>query len=137
MPSHGWTCHAGAVSGTHSIDADRTDWLKADMRCLMCGRVLGQLVSPLRPVQAATTAGDAARQFTTFRPADSSAPPVRLSGGEQFRRGTCGGSIIVDQQERFSIYAEVDEVEAVRERPRRGRPPKPWRVRNAEDDLIS
>ena len=125
------------MSGTHSIDADRTDWLKADMRCLMCGRVLGQLVSPLPPVRAAIAAAEHARQFTTFRPPDSSAPPVRLSAEEQFRCTTCGGSIIVDQQERFSIYADVDDVQAVRERPRRGLPRKPWRVRDAEDDLIS
>lgn len=126
MTLRGCVCHAVGMSVSHGIDAGRTDWLKADMRCLMCGRMLGQLVSPLRSANAATSTSEPALQFTTFRPADSSAPPVRLIGGEQFRCTTCGGSVILDQQERFSIYAEVEEVEDVDERPRRGRPPKAW-----------
>ena len=104
-----------------STAAGRTEWLKADLRCLMCGRTVGYLVRPLRPVEAESSGADQPLQFTTFRPPITSAPPVRLIGGEQFRCATCGGSVITDQQETFSTYAEVDE--EVEERPRRGRPP--------------
>jgi len=50
---------------------------------------------------------------------------MRLIAEEQFRCATCGGSVIMDQQESFSTYAGVDD--EVEERPRRGRPPSKWR----------
>jgi DNA-directed RNA polymerase subunit N (RpoN/RPB10) len=106
--------------------AGRKDWVQADLRCLMCGRVVGRLVGPLPP-------GDAERhslagrppQFAAFRPADKGCPAVRLIGGEQFRCNTCGGGVLMDELETFSTYPEVDE--ELEERPKRGRPPKPWR----------
>jgi hypothetical protein len=63
--------------------------------------------------------------FSAFRPADTSAPAVRLLGGEHFRCTTCGGAVIMDELETFSTYADIDDESE--ERPRRGRPPKPWR----------
>lgn len=109
------------------VMAGRKDWVQADLRCLMCGRVIGRLVGPL-------PAGDPAKrslagrlvQFAAFRPADSRVPAVRLVGGEQFRCTTCGGGVIMDELETFSTYADVGD-EELEERPRRGRPPKPWR----------
>ena len=105
----------------------RKDWIQADLRCLMCGRVVGRLVGAL-------PTGDAARramagkppQFAAFRPADASLPAVRLAGREHFRCTTCGGGVIMDELETFSTYADVDD-DPEEERPRRGRPPKPWR----------
>jgi hypothetical protein len=48
-----------------------------------------------------------------------------LVGREQFRCTTCGGGVIMDELETFSTYEDViDELDT---RPRRGRPPKPWR----------
>jgi len=106
--------------------AGRKDWVQADLRCLMCGRIIGRLVGPL-------PAGEPIKRppvgrlpyFAAFRPADSRTPAVRLSGSEQFRCTTCGGAVLVDELETFSTYADVDE--DLEERPRRGRPPKPWR----------
>jgi DNA-directed RNA polymerase subunit N (RpoN/RPB10) len=111
--------------------AGRKDWVQADLRCLMCGRIIGRLVGPLPP-------GDLSQrsmvgrppQFAAFRPADSRVPAVRLCGGEQFRCTTCGGAVIMDELETFSTYADVDE--ELEERPRRGRPPKPWRRTTTE-----
>jgi hypothetical protein len=108
------------------VMAGRKDWVQADLRCLMCGRVTGRLVGPLPP-------GDAARrslvgpppQFAAFRPADTSVPAVRIVGGEHFRCTTCGGGVIMDELETFSTYEDIDD--ELDERPRRGRPPKPWR----------
>jgi DNA-directed RNA polymerase subunit N (RpoN/RPB10) len=106
--------------------AGRKDWVQADLRCLMCGRVIGRLVGPLPAgnPDKRTLAGRPP-QFAAFRPADSSVPATRLVGGEQFRCTTCGGAVIMDELETFSTYADVDEERE--EHPRRGRPPKPWR----------
>ena len=106
--------------------AGRRDWVQADLRCLMCGRIIGRLVGPL-------LAGDPTRrtlagrvpQFSAFRPADAGVPAIRLVGGEQFRCTTCGGAVIMDELETFSTYADIDEERE--DRPRRGRPPNPWR----------
>jgi DNA-directed RNA polymerase subunit N (RpoN/RPB10) len=103
----------------------RKDWVQADLRCLMCGRVVGRLVGPL-PTDADRRALTARPpQFAAFRPANTSVPAVRLVGGEQFRCTTCGGGVIMDELETFSTYDDIDD--ELDERPRRGRPPKPWR----------
>jgi hypothetical protein len=99
----------------------RKDWVQADLRCLMCGRVQGRLVGPLT---TAPVRGGVPR-FAAYRPVDTSIPAVRLVGGEQFRCGTCGGGVIMDETETFSTYEDV--VDDLEPRPRRGRPPKPWR----------
>ena len=103
----------------------RKDWVQADLRCLMCGRMTGHLVGRLPPVTPASVASGKQLRFAVFRPADSAAPTLHLIGGEQFRCTTCGGSVIMDQVEAFSTYVEV--VEEVEERTSRGRPAKPWR----------
>jgi DNA-directed RNA polymerase subunit N (RpoN/RPB10) len=117
----------------------RRDWIQADLRCLMCGRVIGRLVGPAPATEAErlATRGRPPR-FAAYRPADSSLPAIRLQGGESFRCTTCGGGVMMDELESFSTYADVEDDEEVT-RPRRGRPPKPWR-RTAEtptwlDDL--
>ena len=106
--------------------AGRKDWVQADLRCLMCGRVVGRLVGPL-PAGEPAQRSLAGRlpQFAAFRPADAREPAVRLEGGEQFRCTTCGGAVLMDELETFSTYPDVDE--DTDQRPRRGRPPKPWR----------
>ena len=107
----------------------RKDWVQADLRCLMCGRVAGHLIGPLPAdgnVQATNMPAGHPPRFAVFRPADAAAPAVRLFGGERFRCTTCGGALMMDEPERFSTYEDVgDELE---QRPRRGRPPKPWRA---------
>jgi DNA-directed RNA polymerase subunit N (RpoN/RPB10) len=107
--------------------AGRKDWVQADLRCLMCGRVIGRLVGPAHASRQMAARG-AGRwpQFAAFRPADASIPAVRLIGDERFRCTTCGGVVIIDELERFSTYADIDD-DALENRPRRGRPPKPWR----------
>ena len=103
----------------------RKDWVQADLRCLMCGRVIGRLVGPL-PTEADRRAlAGRPPQFAAFRPANTNVPAVRLVGGEHFRCTTCGGGVIMDELETFSTYEDIDD--DLDERPRRGRPPKPWR----------
>jgi DNA-directed RNA polymerase subunit N (RpoN/RPB10) len=107
--------------------AGRKDWVQADLRCLMCGRVIGRLVGPV-PAGKPNVGVAAGRWplFAAFRPADESVPAVRLVGDERFRCTTCGGGVIMDELERFSTYADIDD-DDLEDRPRRGRPPKPWR----------
>jgi hypothetical protein len=107
--------------------AGRKDWVQADLRCMLCGRVVGRLIGPLPANDAARRAQAGIRpQFAAFRPADMNVPAVRLKGGEHFRCTTCGGAVIMDELEFFSTYDDIDDEEVV-DRPRRGRPPKPWR----------
>ena len=53
--------------------AGRKDWVQADLRCLMCGRVIGRLVGPL-PTGDPEKRSLAGRspQFAAFRPNDRS-----------------------------------------------------------------
>lgn len=110
----------------HMAMAGRKDWVQADLRCLMCGRIIGRLVGPLPPgdPDRRTLAGRLLH-FAAFRPADTREPAVRLVGGEHFRCTTCGGAVIMDELETFSTYSDIDDDHE--DRPRRGRPPKPWR----------
>ena len=108
----------------------RKDWIQADLRCMMCGRVPGRLVGPLPSGDAPSTGGSGVLttrppQFAAFRPSDASVPAVRLVGSERFRCTACGGTLMMEELERFSTYEAVDD--ELDERPRRGRPPKPWR----------
>jgi DNA-directed RNA polymerase subunit N (RpoN/RPB10) len=108
------------------VMAGRKDWVQADLRCLMCGRIIGRLVGPMAqedPLKRSAVGRP--HQFAAFRPADTREAAVRLTGGEQFRCTTCGGAVLMDDVETFSTYADIDEEQE--DRPRRGRPPKPWR----------
>ena len=106
--------------------AGRKDWVQADLRCLLCGRIIGRLVGPLPPGDPANRSlAGRPPHFAAFRPADTRTTAVRLSGGEQFHCTTCGGAFIMDEVETFSTYTDIDD--ELDQRPRRGRPPKPWR----------
>jgi hypothetical protein len=92
----------------------------------MCGRVVGRLVGPLPGgADAGRSVVGRPPRFAVFRPNDTSVPAVRLVGGEQFRCTTCGGGVIMDELETFSTYEDIEDDTTAR--PRRGRPPKPWR----------
>lgn len=118
---------AGEPTATDITPRDRHDWAQADLRCLLCGRILGTLVGPL-PEDARGTRPTAwsVRHFAIFQSADVDTSPVRLNGREQFRCSSCGGGGVLDSVEVLTTYDSV-EIDDVEERPRRGRPPKPWR----------
>ncbi len=105
----------------------RRHWVQADVRCLLCGRFLGQLlgVLPASGEAVRTTAGRV-KHFSAFQPADPGAPIQRVGADPFFRCSACGGRGIFEEVETFSVYDDdaEDEQEG---RPRRGRRPKPWR----------
>jgi hypothetical protein len=130
--------HTKSLERTHTMTmSGRKDWIQADLRCLMCGRVPGRLVGPLPTGDAALKALTSAdvHHFAAFRPADTSEPAMRLVGGERFRCNACGGILMMDELERFSTYDDVDE--ELEQRPRRGRPPKPWRHTGGAPEWLS
>lgn len=112
----------------------RKTWLQADLRCMLCGRVLGSLIgqeaaTPALSSASGTIAARARHPFSLFRPTDSGIPIIRLRGNETFRCGSCRGAAIADETVTFYTYDDTFDDEAVTDRPRRGRPPKPWRPR--------
>jgi hypothetical protein len=104
----------------------RRDWVQADVRCLLCGRVLGRLVGPLPAGR--TRIGTVGRDvpFAAFCSYERGVPARRLASPRQLRCSTCGGGVLVDDVEIFSTYDDPAP-EPRLGRPRRGRPPKPWR----------
>ena len=102
-------------------------WAQADLRCMLCGRTVGRLVGPMGSGDGRATSTYPG-QFQAFRPSDSRLPPVRLVGNERFRCDSCGGYAITEEMETFTTYDEVLDDEEEERRPRRGRPPKRFRV---------
>jgi hypothetical protein len=86
----------------------RQDRVEADLRCLMCGRLIG------------TAFGDVWREgertprspthLTLFRWAQPEAATVRFTGREQFRCVDCGGFGVMEEIQ-VSVAAEVIPVE--------------------------
>ena len=93
----------------------------------MCGRVVGRLVGPAPTPSERTLRRGYPPRFAAFRPIDPTQPATRLNGDEQFRCHACGGGVMMDEIETFSTYLDVDDETDAEERPKRGRPPKPWR----------
>ncbi|MDQ6672602.1 MAG: hypothetical protein M3069_17990 [Chloroflexota bacterium] len=97
----------------------RERWMQADLRCMMCGRVIGSLTGPLPDDNTpGRQPANGALQFSMFRPAEANRSAVRLVGGEQFRCSTCGGGVVMDELEKFSTYANVDDEPDARPSPR-------------------
>lgn len=102
----------------------RKDWALADLRCMLCGRVLGRLVGLVQAERATRPPVNLAGRFQLFRPSDPRLPTVRLMGKEQFRCTECGGRALTEDVETFSTFDGMFEDEQPK---RRGRPPKRFR----------
>ena len=75
----------------------RQDRIEADVECLMCGRLLGELFGLWwRDTSGRRTARSLAH-LTTFRAAYPGAPSVPLNGRVRFRCPECGGSGIIGE----------------------------------------
>ena len=97
-------CHASTPPGTNR---KRRDWVRGDIRCLMCGRLLGRLlgISHLRE-NGDRTAGQPAA-FIAYRPLDPVDRIVPYNPNLRFRCNACGGAGALDDIEVFSTYDEL------------------------------
>jgi hypothetical protein len=88
----------------------------AEVLCMLCGRRCG------------TAKRDAQNAPLLFRRQDG-ADWEAVRGVSRMRCPSCGGSLFLDEfEERREFTAAAFEEEVDPERPRRGRPPRPFRI---------
>jgi hypothetical protein len=79
----------------------RREWLKVDLRCLLCHRLAGCLVRPTQD------AAEGELRLPTgqwaFRSADRSLPIRLVSGAGRIRCADCGGSVMTEDVESFRL----------------------------------
>jgi hypothetical protein len=120
-------------SSVHGVRRRRRDWVRAEVRCLMCGRLLGRLLGAARPQDNGDRSAGHPVAFLAFRPLDPPGPIVPFAPGLRFRCCLCGGAGALDDIDVFSTYDEAPadaddeegEYERNRVRRRPGRPPRP------------
>jgi hypothetical protein len=93
-------------------------WVQAELRCLLCGRLLGRVAGAARSRSLAVDRS----AFAVFRPSDPLQPIRRLRGDERFRCDACGGPVIIDELEHFATDDEWEEAPAARRPGRRQTP---------------
>jgi hypothetical protein len=117
----------------YGVRRRRYDWVRGEVSCLMCGRLLGRLLGIARPQENGNRSAGHPVAFLAFRPLDPPGPIVAFAPGLRFRCTLCGGAGALDDIEVFSTYDEASadaadeerESELNRLRGRPGRPPRP------------
>src|SRR5438477_10533375 len=104
----------------------RHEWLRCEVRCLMCGRPLGRLLGVSRIPECDQQFTTRPVAFVAFRPLDPPGPVVAYRVPRIFRCRTCRGSGAVDEIEFFSTFAEVTAADEPAAKRGRGRPPRPF-----------
>lgn len=119
---------------TDGLLRSRHDWVRGEVRCLMCGRLLGRLLGSAQQHENGDHSAGRPVAFIAFRPLDPTGPIVRFTPGLRFRCTLCSGAGALADVEVFSTYDEPpphpsseDEEHAEERRPRGrpGRPPRP------------
>src|SRR5437870_4203690 len=77
----------------------RRDWVRADVRCLMCGRLLGRLLGVARRRENGDRTAGHPDAFIAYRPLDPTAPIVPYTPSLRFRCRACGGAGALDDIE--------------------------------------
>ncbi len=107
----------------------RHDWVRGEVQCLMCGRLLGRLLGTAHHRQSAIGSTWHSASFFAYRPADTSLQTTPFRPGMRFRCADCGGTGALDDVEYFSTYDELpataQDEEPVRRGPGRPRRPMP------------
>jgi len=108
---------------------DRRDWVRGEVRCLMCARLLGRLLGSRNSGRSDERSSASSVSFFAYRSVESNKRVVALSPGTRFRCADCGGPGVLDDVDFFSTYDEspiaVEDEEPVQHGP--GRPPRPMR----------
>ena len=103
----------------------RRDWVRGEVRCLMCGRLIGRLLGARNHGHSGDRSSDNVISFFAYRSAGVSEPVVACTPLTRFHCTDCGGAGALDDIELFSTHDEVpltpEEIGPVRRGP--GRPP--------------
>jgi len=94
----------------------RRTFFVADLKCYMCGSVVGSVESE----QSLTAAPHAARPVLVRQAGN--ATPTTVLNWRQMRCDRCGGPLFLDESD--VVTRRYEEYNWLDERPRRGRPPK-------------
>jgi hypothetical protein len=103
----GWT--SGAL--TTSTGRKRRDWVRGDVRCLMCGRLLGRLLGTTHVRANGDRTAGHPTAFVAYRPLDPVDRIVPFSSDLRFRCSVCGGAGALDEVEVLSTYDDPPDVE--------------------------
>jgi hypothetical protein len=108
---------------------NRRDWIRGEVRCLMCARMLGRLLGSRSGSRSGPRFSTAGLSFFAYRATDANKPVVAIGPDTRFRCSDCGGAGVLDDVDFFSTYDEpvspVEDEEPVQHGP--GRPPRPMR----------
>jgi hypothetical protein len=104
----------------------RHDWVRGEVRCLMCARLVGRLLGTEQRRQSTDRSTWHSASFFAYRPADATLPVVAFRPGMRLRCADCGGAGALDDVDYFSTYDEVP-ASAMDEDPLRRGPGRPRR----------
>jgi len=108
-------------TGKRGRERKRRDWVRADVRCIACGRLLGRLLGAARQSEDGTRGAGQPVAYLGFRPVDPTDRIVPFTTTLRFRCRVCGGAGAVDDVEAFSTY-DQDSDEGAEEPIDRGAP---------------
>jgi hypothetical protein len=84
----------------------RHDWVRGDVRCLMCARLIGRLLGTRNGATSTGAYTSESLAFFAYRSADRKQPVMSFTPGMRFRCTTCGGAGALDDLDFFSTYDE-------------------------------
>ena len=91
---------------TPSRRQHRHDWVRGDIRCLNCARLLGQLLGRPRGRDDGDRSAGKPAVLVAYRPLDPEGRLVPFTPRMRFRCQKCGGTGALDEVEVFSTYDE-------------------------------
>jgi hypothetical protein len=107
----------------------RHDWVRGEVRCLMCGRLLGRLLGTAKQRSDGDRSAGQPVAFLAYRAIDSTEGVIAFTPQLRFRCQHCGGAGALDAIDVFSTYDEVsshDHADAEEKRRGPGRPSRPF-----------
>ena len=84
----------------------RRDWVRVNVNCLMCGRLLGHLLGTTRSGANGNRTAGQPIAYVAYRSLDPDGHVVRFTPALRFRCSTCGGAGALDELDVFSTYDE-------------------------------
>jgi hypothetical protein len=92
-----------------SVRRQRHDWVRRDVRCLMCGRLVGRLLGRTRSGENGDRSAGHVVTFLAYRAVDPFQPIERFTPRLRFRCHQCGGAGALDEVDVFSTYDDASD----------------------------